>query len=53
MSINYTANDIQTLDFRTAIRSRIFALKFQSSNAIFPTYKQTQGGKNKWDIFIE
>lgn len=23
MSTNYTANDIQTLDFRTAIRSRI------------------------------
>ena len=27
---NYTANDIQTLDFRTAIRTRIFTLKFQS-----------------------
>lgn len=25
---NYTANDIQTLDFRTAIRTRIFTLKF-------------------------
>ena len=25
---NYTANDIQALDFRTAIRTRIFTLKF-------------------------
>lgn len=25
---NYSANDIQTLDFRTAIRTRIFTLKF-------------------------
>ena len=27
-TVNYTANDIQTLDFRTAIRSRIFTSKF-------------------------
>lgn len=26
--MNYTANDIQTLDFRTAIRSRIATLNF-------------------------
>ena len=30
MNNNYTANAIETLSFRDAIRSRIFTLKFQS-----------------------
>lgn len=40
MSMNYTANDIQTLDFRTAIRSRIAYknTKTLEETLVFSTY---------------